>query len=74
MPPDCADQGGAVSPRVGQVDTKRRRASKQWNNGAAVACEVMMMIWALGRVDGKSHFAPITMSASRLKQWVGETI
>ena len=26
---------------------------------------MMMMIWALGRVDGKSHFAPITMSASR---------
>ena len=35
---------------------------------------MMMMIWALGRIDGKSHFAPITMSASRLKQWVGETI
>ena len=35
---------------------------------------MMMMIWALGRVDGKSHFAPITMSASRLKQWIGNTI
>ena len=36
--------------------------------------DVMIMIWALGRVDGKSHFAPITMSASRLKQWIGNTI
>ena len=24
---------------------------------------MMMMIWALGHVDHKSHFAPITMSA-----------
>ena len=36
--------------------------------------DVMIMIWALGRVDGKSHFAPITMSASLLKQWVRKTI
>ena len=41
------------------------QGDRRQDDGRLTVDDVMMMIWALGRVDGKSHFAPMATDS----QW-----
>ena len=72
LPPSRSRVWIGSSPAIATITSCHTQSQTRRQRPPTILHYSMMMIWPAGRVDSKSHFAPIAMSASRLKQWARE--